>query len=147
MTVARFFPSFLASFFFFLLILVLASFLLSGHRFWGFYCASGDCALCPDDMTVWRHGSKLSCRRDTQGNGFAACSSTLNGAKTRFCETFCTFFPQSRLKGRARAASHLPDSRIPAKPGETRRNPAGVPERHAPLLRDQTGHLGAKNGT
>ena len=148
MTVARFFPSFLASFFFFLLILVLASFLLSGHRFWGFYCASGDCALCPDDMTVWRHGSKLSCRRDTQGNGFAACSSTLNGAKTLFYETFCiSFFPQSRLKGRARAASHLPDLRKPGKTGENRGKPGRFSERHAPSLRDQTGHLGAKNGT
>ena len=57
-----------------------------------------------------------------------------------------TFF-SSRIKGTARSASHLPDSRIPAKPGETRRYPAGFSERHAPLLRGQTGHLGAKNGT
>ena len=39
------------------------------------------------------------------------------------------------------------DARQPARTGENRRKPAGFPERHAPLLRGQTGNFNAKNGT
>ena len=76
-------------------------------------------------MTVSRHGSKLSCRRDPQGNGFAACSSTLNGAKTLFYETFCIFLSTEPVKG-ARAGS-LSFAGL-AKAGENRGKPGKTGE-------------------
>ena len=147
MTVARFFPSFLASFFFFLLILVFSSFLLSRPvfgflmRFW---------RLCP-----------LSRRHDSFAPWFKTVMSRGHSRKwvrgvfqhSKRCKNtilrniLYLFSTESRFKGRARAASHLPDLRKPGKTGENRGKPGRFSERHAPLLRDQTGHLGAKNGT